>query len=128
MLDVFILYPGILKWVNVLITLQQVYYPSCHLNEVYQAAGGGRLLSLRIIIRSISELSSVELLKKFKGMLKSTFNFYNHVILNLVNQCLRNAAISEADDNISKLKIICSKYNVLIHTEKDKQFDLDKIV
>ena len=45
---------------------------------------------------NISELNSVESLKKFKGMLKSTFNSYNNVIYDLVSECHRNAFISEA--------------------------------
>ena len=96
-----------------MIILQHVYYLSSHLNEVYQngVSQWRKKTCISEILSgpyrtNISELNSAESMKKFKGMLKSTFNSYYNVIYDLLDDCRRNAAISEAVDYISELVVL----------------------
>ena len=77
-----------------------------------------------LYLTNINYLNSTGSLKKFKGTLKSTSHSYNDVIHDLVNDCHRNAAISEADHYISELMMSRSTYNVSISNVSDKLFDL----
>ena len=58
---------------------------------------------------NISELNCELSFKFFKGMLKYTYNFYNNIIYDLVDDCRINAAMNEVDDYISELRISRSK-------------------
>ena len=75
-----------------------------------------------LCLTNLETVDTAEDLKQISDNLKSTFNLYNNVILDLVEFCRKNGAIEEEKSYISDLGTIRERYKKLIRIVSDKRY------